>query len=125
MYCYPSTQRSIAKPLSMLCITCGLLGLPWMARIARADATNRPPVLIQADIQEANADKSRLTARGNVVVSSPQYQIDGRADEVLYSSTNQQVILTGNVRLVQRGKILQGTKVVCNLKTGQCLASEG
>jgi lipopolysaccharide export system protein LptA len=96
-----------------------------MVRIARADRTKQPPVLIQADVQEANADKSRLIARGNVVVSSPQHQIDGRADEVQYSSAIQQVILTGNVRLVQRGKMMEGAKVVCDLKTGQCLAPQG
>lgn len=96
-----------------------------MARSAQADAPNQPPVLIQADVQETNADKSRLIARGNVVVSSPQHQIDGRADEVQYSSANQQVVLTGNVRLVQRGKMMEGAKIVCDLKTGQCLAPQG
>lgn len=93
--------------------------------MAQADGTNQSPVLIQADVQEVNGDKSRLIARGNVVVSSPQHQIDGRADEVQYSSVNQQVILMGNVRLVQRGKMMEGTKIVCDLKTGQCLVPQG
>jgi lipopolysaccharide export system protein LptA len=125
MHCHFLSHRSIVKSLSVVCIASGLSGLPWIARVALADGTNQPPVLIQADAQEANADKSRLIARGNVIVSSPQHQLDGRADEVQYSQTEQLVILTGNVRLVQRGKQMEGAKIVCNLKTGQCFAPQG
>lgn len=95
-----------------------------MTRFVLANGT-QPPVMIQSNEQEVNADNSQLIARGNVIVSSPQHQLDGRADEVQYLRSDQQVILTGNVRLVQRGKQMQGTKIVCNLRTGECLASQG
>jgi lipopolysaccharide assembly outer membrane protein LptD (OstA) len=112
------------RKLSTLAALC-LIGPLWVAKIVRAENPKQSQVLIQADSQTADPKTNSLNARGNVFVSVPQYRLDVRADEAQYSETSQTLILIGNVRLVQRGNVMKGTRIICQLKTGQCEPQPG
>jgi lipopolysaccharide export system protein LptA len=106
--------------LSTLSVILCLFGLSYGAKLTHAQDTQKSQILIQADSQAVDAKTKLLTARGNVLFSDPLHRIDARADEVQYSNERQYLILKGNVRLVHRGKLMEGAQVTCQLKTGQC-----
>lgn len=112
------------RQLSTLAALC-LIGPLWVAKIVRAENPKQSQVLIQADSQTADPKTNSLNARGNVFVSVPQYRLDVRADEAQYSETSQTLILIGNVRLVQRGNVMKGARIICQLKTGKCEPQPG
>jgi lipopolysaccharide assembly outer membrane protein LptD (OstA) len=115
----PSVMNCSVHQLSILAALC-LIGPPWVAKITHAGSPKQSQVLIQADFQTTDPKTNRLTARGNVFVSAPQYRLDVRADEAQYLGTRQTLILIGNVRLVQRGKVMKGARIICQLNTGRC-----
>jgi lipopolysaccharide export system protein LptA len=121
----PSVMNCTVRQLSTLAAVLCLTGLPWVAKTARADNSQKSQVRIQADSQIADPKTDSLTARGNVFVSGPQFRLDIRADEAQYSKAGQMLVLIGNVRLVQRGKVMKGARIMCRLNTGQCELQQG
>jgi lipopolysaccharide export system protein LptA len=120
----PSAMNCSVRQLSTLAALC-FVGPLWIAKIARAEYPKQSQVLIQADSQAVDPKTNSLNARGNVFVSAPQYRLDVRADEAQYSRASQTLTLIGNVRLVQRGKVMKGARIICQLNTGQCEAQPG
>jgi lipopolysaccharide export system protein LptA len=112
-------NRSTSR-FSILSVILCLIGLPCGTNITLAQDAQRSQILIQADSQAVDAKTNLLTARGNVRFSDPFHHIDARADEILYSNERQYLVLKGNVRLVHRGKLIEGAQVTCQLKMNQC-----
>ncbi len=50
----------------------------------------------------------------------PEAQIKANADEIRYVPTGEQVILSGNVQISQRGERLQGKRAICLVEQKQC-----
>jgi lipopolysaccharide export system protein LptA len=75
-------------------------------------------------IKAAKGTISRIEAKGNVVLASPQGQATGSS--ATYDIAERQVRMGGKVTLVQGQNILQGTSLVINLATGRAaLTGEG
>lgn len=75
-------------------------------------------------IKAAKGTISRIEAKGNVVLASPQGQATGST--ATYDIAERQVKMTGKVTLVQGQNALQGTSLVINLATGRAaLTGEG
>ncbi|MEW6493502.1 MAG: LptA/OstA family protein [Cyanobacteriota bacterium] len=114
--------RSRAIRLSLLLpttLTALVLGFAIGAG-ANAQTSEEPSFTITADIQEEDNLTGDVTARGNVSIAYPAAQIQGIATEARYIKAKRQVVLTGDVQLVQRGQSLQGQKVTCLIEEMQC-----
>jgi len=68
-------------------------------------------------IKAAKGEISRIEAKGNVVLASPQGQATGST--ALYDISKRVVQLGGKVVLVQGPNVLRGTSLVINLATGR------
>ncbi len=87
---------------------------------ANAQTSKEQSFTITADTQEEDNVTGDVIARGNVSIAYPSAQIQGTATEVRYIKAKRQVVLTGDVQLVQRGQSLQGEKVTCFIEEMQC-----
>jgi lipopolysaccharide export system protein LptA len=75
-------------------------------------------------IKAAKGTISRIEAKGNVVLASPQGQATGST--ATYDIAERQVRMGGKVVLVQGQNILRGTSLIINLATGRAaLTGEG
>jgi lipopolysaccharide export system protein LptA len=66
---------------------------------------------ILANIQEANTKTELVTARGNVRLSYPDRKLQARANTAQYNIKGKQIVLSGNVLVVQNGSSLQGDTI--------------
>lgn len=80
--------------------------------------------ILQADAQEYNEDTQEVRASGNATFTYLEAQIQASADEIRFVPTGRQVILSGNVQILQRGERLQGTQAICSLEQKQCNLSQ-
>lgn len=79
---------------------------------------------LQSDAQEYNEDTQEVRASGNAAFTYPEAQIQASADEIRFVPTGRQVIVSGNVQILQRGERLQGTQAICSLEQKQCNLSQ-
>lgn len=68
-------------------------------------------------IKATKGEISRIEAKGNVVLTSPQGQATGAS--ALYDISQRVVQMSGKVVLVQGPNVLRGTSLVINLATGR------
>jgi hypothetical protein len=81
-------------------------------------------IIVRSDVQEYNEDTQEVRAIGDALLIYSEAQIRANADEIRYVPTGRQVILSGNVQILQRGERLQGTQAVCFLEQKQCSLSD-
>ena len=83
-------------------------------RVAQGDLKLRSDTL---SIRAAKGTISRIEAKGNVVLASPQGHATGST--AVYDISQRQVTMGGKVVLAQGQNILRGTSLVINLATGR------
>jgi lipopolysaccharide export system protein LptA len=79
---------------------------------------------IFANVQEANSKTELVTARGNVRLSYPEKKLQARANNAQYNLKEKQIILSGNVLVVQNGSSLQGESITYLIDEGRFVARQ-
>jgi lipopolysaccharide export system protein LptA len=81
-------------------------------------------VSIQSNIQEANSKTQIVTARGNVRLSYPAKKLRAKANIAQYNIKQKQIVLSGNVLVVQEGNSLQGETITYLIDEGRFVAKQ-
>jgi lipopolysaccharide export system protein LptA len=81
-------------------------------------------LIIQSNTQEANTKAETVTARGNVRLSYPDKKLQARANVALYNIKDKQIVLSGNVLVVQDGSSLQGDTITYLIEEGRFVAKQ-
>jgi lipopolysaccharide export system protein LptA len=79
---------------------------------------------ILSNTQEANTKTELVTARGNVRLSYPDKKLQARANTAQYNVKGKQIILSGNVLVVQNGSSLQGDTITYLIQEGRFIARQ-
>jgi lipopolysaccharide export system protein LptA len=79
---------------------------------------------ILSNTQEANTKTELITARGNVRLSYPDKKLQARANTAQYDIKGKQIILSGNVVVVQNGSSLQGDTITYLIDEGRFVAKQ-
>ena len=79
---------------------------------------------IFSNTQEANTKTELITARGNVRLSYPDKKLQARANTAQYNIKGKQIVLSGNVLVVQNGSSLQGDTITYLIDRGQFIAKQ-
>jgi len=80
--------------------------------------------ILQSDAQEYNEDTQEVRAIGNATFVYSEAQIQASADEIRFVPTGRQIILSGNVQILQKGEKLRGKQATCYLDQQQCALSQ-
>jgi lipopolysaccharide export system protein LptA len=78
--------------------------------------------IIQSNTQTANTKAQIVTAQGNVRISYPAQKLQGRANQLEYNIKQKQIVLSGNVLIVQNGNSLQGDIITYAIDSGKFIA---
>ncbi len=81
-------------------------------------------LIIQSNTQEANTKAETVTARGNVRLSYPDKKLQARANVAIYNVKDKQIVLSGNVLVVQDGSSLQGDTITYLIEEGRFVAKQ-
>jgi lipopolysaccharide export system protein LptA len=125
---YYKFNRSLISRLGLtLILPITLLGtvvLPTQVKTATAQAAGQGrPLQIKADIQEYDAKSQVVTARGNVQMSYTSRGILATAAQAQYFSKERQILLSGNVYILQQGRnSIRGERVVYLIDEGRFIA---
>ena len=79
---------------------------------------------IQSNSQEANTKAEIITARGNVRLSYPEKKLQARANLATYNIKDKQIVLSGNVLVVNDGSSLQGDTITYLIEEGRFIAKQ-
>jgi lipopolysaccharide export system protein LptA len=79
---------------------------------------------IFSNVQEANTKTELVTARGNVRLSYPDKKLQARANTAQYNLKEKQIVLSGNVLVVQNGSSLQGDSITYLIEEGRFIAKQ-
>jgi lipopolysaccharide export system protein LptA len=79
---------------------------------------------IQSNLQEANTKAETATARGNVRLNYPDKKIQARATTAQYNIKEKQIVLSGNVVVVNNGSSLQGDNIIYLVEEGRFVATQ-
>jgi lipopolysaccharide export system protein LptA len=79
---------------------------------------------ILSNIQEANSKTEIVIARGNVRLSYPDKKLQARANTAQYNVKEQQIVLSGNVLIVNNGSSLQGDTITYLIDEGRFVAKQ-
>jgi lipopolysaccharide export system protein LptA len=79
---------------------------------------------IYSNTQEANTKTEVAIARGNVRLSYPDKKLQARANIAQYNIKQKQIILSGNVLVVQEGNSLQGDTITYLIEEGRFIAKQ-
>jgi lipopolysaccharide export system protein LptA len=81
-------------------------------------------LIIQSNTQEANTKAETVTARGNVRLNYPDKKLQARANVAIYNVKDKQIVLSGNVLVVQDGSSLQGDTITYLIEEGRFVAKQ-
>ena len=79
---------------------------------------------ILSNTQEANTKTELVTARGNVRLSYPDKKLQAQANTAQYNIKGRQIVLSGNVLVVQNGSSLQGDTITYLIDEGRFVAKQ-
>jgi lipopolysaccharide export system protein LptA len=79
---------------------------------------------ILSNVQEANSKTEMVNARGNVRLSYPDKKLQARANAAQYNVKGKQIVLSGNVLIVQNGSSLQGDTITYLIDEGRFFAKQ-
>jgi lipopolysaccharide export system protein LptA len=79
---------------------------------------------IVSNTQEANTKTEVITARGNVRLSYPDKKLQARANTAQYNIKGKQIVLSGNVLVVNNGSSLQGDTITYLIEEGRFVAKQ-
>jgi lipopolysaccharide export system protein LptA len=79
---------------------------------------------ILSNIQEANTKTETVTASGSVRLSYPDRKLQARANTAQYNIKGKQIVLSGNVVVVNNGSSLQGDTITYLIEEGRFLAKQ-
>ncbi|AFY95519.1 LptA/OstA family protein [Chamaesiphon minutus] len=81
-------------------------------------------MIIFSNTQEANTKTEMVTARGNVRLSYPDKKLQARANTAQYNIKARQILLSGNVLVVNNGSSLQGDTITYFIDEGRFIARQ-
>jgi lipopolysaccharide export system protein LptA len=81
-------------------------------------------LIILANTQEANTKTEVITARGNVRLSYPERKLQARGNTAEYNIKAKQIVLSGNVLVVNNGSSLQGDTITYLIEEGRFVAKQ-
>lgn len=79
---------------------------------------------ILSNLQEANTKAETVTATGNVRLSYPDKKLQARANVARYNIKERQIVLSGNVLVVNDGSSLQGDSITYLIDEGRFIAKQ-
>jgi lipopolysaccharide export system protein LptA len=86
-------------------------------------AAQRSPIQITADIQEYDAKSQVAIARGNVQMLYSSRGIKATATQAQFFSRERQIVLSGNVYILQKGgNSIRGERVIYLIDSGRFIA---
>lgn len=80
-------------------------------------------ITIRSDSQEANSVTGIITASGNVQINYPARQIQATAKEAQYDSKGRQLILRGNVYVIQAGNSMRAESLTYLIDESRFIAT--
>jgi lipopolysaccharide export system protein LptA len=110
---------TLALPLAFLSVL-----TPIKLQTATAQTAGQgKPLQIRSDVQEYDAKTKVVTARGNVQMLYSARGIQATAAQAQYFSNEQQIVLTGNVYILQQGgNSIRGERVTYLIDQGRFIA---
>ena len=118
-----SLMRRFSLALVLPAVVLGAIAPP--NRLQPATAQNAPnrALQIKSDIQEYDAKSQVVTARGNVQMFYTARGIQATAAQAQYFSRERQIILRGNVYVLQQGgNSIRGEQVTYLIDSGRFIA---
>ena len=79
---------------------------------------------ILSNLQEANTKTEIITATGNVRLNYPDKKLQARANVARYNIKEKQIVLSGNVLVVNDGSSLQGDSITYLIDEGRFIARQ-
>jgi lipopolysaccharide export system protein LptA len=79
---------------------------------------------ILSNLQEANTKTEIVTATGNVRLNYPDKKLQARANVARYNIKEKQIVLSGNVLVVNDGSSLQGDSITYLIDEGRFIAKQ-
>ncbi len=79
---------------------------------------------ILSNTQEANSKTEVVTAKGNVRLSYPDKKLQARANTAQYNIKGRQIVLSGNVLVINNGSSLQGDTITYLIEEGRFIAKQ-
>ena len=79
---------------------------------------------ILSNTQEANSKTEVVTAKGNVRLSYPDKKLQARANTAQYNIKGKQIVLSGNVLVINNGSSLQGDTITYLIEEGRFIAKQ-
>ncbi|AFZ03438.1 LptA/OstA family protein [Calothrix sp. PCC 6303] len=110
---------ALVLPLAFLSV---LTPIKLQTAVAQTAAQGRP-LQIRSDVQEYDAKTRVVTARGNVQMVYSARGIQATAAQAQYFSNEQQIVLSGNVYILQQGvNSIRGERVTYLIDQGRFIA---
>jgi lipopolysaccharide export system protein LptA len=110
---------ALVLPLAFLSV---LTPIKVQTATAQTAAQGRP-LQIRSDVQEYDAKTKVVTARGNVQMLYSARGIQATAAQAQYFSNEQQIVLSGNVYILQQGvNSIRGERVTYLIDQGRFIA---
>jgi lipopolysaccharide export system protein LptA len=102
-----------------------VFGLCSPIAIAQTKQSNNgnTSITVLSDIQEANSETGIITAKGNVRIYYPDRQIQATAAEAQYLSKERQLILRGNVYVLQESNSIKAENITYLIDEGRFIAT--
>lgn len=102
----------------------GAIAIPPRIESANAQTAGQgKPLQIKSDVQEYDAKNQIVTARGNVQMLYTARGIQATAAQAQYFSRERQIVLSGNVYILQKGgNSIRGERVIYLIDDGRFIA---
>ncbi len=91
--------------------------------LPRVQAQNAGAITVKSDIQEANTESGIVTARGNVFIDYPARAMQATATQAQYFSKERQLVLSGDVFVLQEGNSMRAERMTYSIDEGRFLAT--
>ncbi|BAZ03420.1 LptA/OstA family protein [Calothrix sp. NIES-3974] len=126
-YWYQITRKSLYRLSLGLLVPAVMIGAiamePKSEPVHAQTANQGRPLQIKSDIQEYDARNQIVTARGNVQMLYAARGIKATAAQAQYFSRERQIVLSGNVYILQAGgNSIRGERVTYLIDQGRFIA---
>lgn len=95
---------------------------PGALEQVKAQQSSSGSLTMRANTTELDANTGVVTARGNVQLSYPARQIQATAKQARYFDQERQIVLTGDVYILQKGNSLRANTITYLIDQGRFVA---
>lgn len=114
-------RRTSLTVLLPAALTVGVVG-PGVLEQVKAQQSGGGSLTMRANTTELDANTGVVTARGNVQLSYPARQIQATAKQARYFDQERQIVLSGDVYVLQKGNSLRANTITYLIDQGKFVA---